>query len=48
MSILGPTLILLYSNDLPDAVFVILLSMLMMLLSTLIVIRHLICSNSKN
>ena len=47
-SILGPTLILLYSNDLPDDVFVILLSMLMMLLSTLSVIRHLICSNNQN
>ena len=42
--ILGPTLFLLYINDLPD--IVILLSMLMILLSILSVIRHLICGNT--
>ena len=41
--ILGPTLCLLYINDLPDDV--ILLSMLM-ILSILSVIRHLICGNN--
>ena len=40
--ILGPTLFLLYINDLPDDVIVKLLSMLMILLSILSVIRHLI------
>ena len=40
-SILGPTLFLLYINDLPD-LSIILLSMLMILLSTLNVIWHLI------
>ena len=33
-SILGPTLFLLYTNDFPDMLSVILISMLMMLLST--------------
>ena len=46
--ILGPTLFLLYINDHPDYVFVILLSMLMLLLSVLSVIRYLICGNSLN
>ena len=45
-SILGPTLFLLYINDLPDMLSVILLSLLMILLSTLNVIRHLICGNN--
>ena len=44
-SILGPTLFLLYINDLM-MLFVILLSMLMILLSTLNVISHLICGNN--
>ena len=44
-SILGLTFFLLYINDLPDVLSVILLSMLMILLSTLNVIRHLICGN---
>ena len=47
-SILGPTLFLLYINNLPDDVSVILLSMLMILFSILSVIRHLICGNSLN
>ena len=46
LPILGTTLFLLYINDLPDNVSVILLFMLMMLLSVLSVIRHLICGNS--
>ena len=43
--ILGPTLFLLYINDLM-ILSVILLSMLMTLLSILSVIRHLICGNN--
>ena len=46
-SILGPTLFLLYINDLLDVMLsVILLSMLMILLSLLSAIRHLICGNN--
>ena len=50
-SILGPTLFLLHNNDLYINNFlmmlsVILLSMLMILPSTLNVIRHLICANN--
>ena len=44
-TIFGPTLFLLFINDLPD-VICILLSMLMILLSTLNVIRYLICGNN--
>ena len=40
-SILGPSLFLLYINDLPDVILVILVSMLMILPSTRSVIRHL-------
>ena len=45
-SILRPTLFLFYINDLPDVLSVILLPMLMIQLSTLNVIRHLICGNN--
>ena len=45
-SILGPTLFLLYSNDPPDDLSGILLSMLMILLSTISANRHLICGNN--
>ena len=47
-SILGPILSLLFINDIPDDVTVILIPMLMILLSTLNVIRHLICGNNQN
>ena len=46
-SILGPTLFVLYINDL-TMLSVILLSMLMILLFILSVIRHLICGNNLN
>ena len=46
-SILGPTLLLLYNNDL-SILSMILLSMLMILLSILSVIGHLICGNNLN
>ena len=44
-SILGPSPFLLYINDL-IMLFVIFLSMLMILLSTVSEIRHLICGNN--
>ena len=47
-SILGPTLFLLYINDLPMMLSVISPSMLMILLSILSVIGHLICGNNLN
>ena len=45
-SILGPALFLLYIDNFPEMLSVILLSMLMILLSTLNVISHLICGNN--
>ena len=45
-STFGPTLFLLYINDLPDDVICNTASTLMILLSTLSVIRHLICSRN--
>ena len=45
-SVLVPTLFLLYMNDVPDDVTIILLSMLMILLSTLSVIRSLTCGSN--
>ena len=48
-SILGPTIFLLYINDLPDDVLsVIFVSMLMILLSILSMFWHLICGNNLN
>ena len=47
-TILGPTLFLLYINDPPDMLSVILLSILMILLFILSVMRHLICGNKLN
>ena len=47
-SIFGPTLFLLYINDLLMMLSVILLTMLMILHSTLNVIRYLICGNNLN
>ena len=46
--IFGPTLFLLYINELPDDVVCDMLSMLMILLSILSVTRHLICGNNLN
>ena len=45
-SILDPTLFLLFINDLPGDLIVILLFILMKLLSTLNVIRNLVCANN--
>ena len=47
-SIFGPTLLLLYINDLLMMLSVILLTMLLILHSTLDVIRYLICGNNYN
>ena len=47
-SILGPTLLLLYINDVPDDVVLNIAICAMMLLSTLSLIRHLICGNNYN
>ena len=45
-SIFGAALFLLNTNNLPDGVIYIIQSMLMILLSTLSVIRHIICDNN--
>ena len=47
-SILGPTLFLLCINDLPNDVICNIAIYLMILLTTRIVIRHLICGNNYN
>ena len=44
--IFGATLFLLNTNNLPDGVIYIIQSMLMILLSTLSVMRHIICDNN--
>ena len=46
--ILGPTIFLLYINDLPDDVICDIASMLMIVLSILSAIGHLICGNNLN
>ena len=46
--ILGPTLFMLYINDLPDDVVCNIAICTMILLSILTVIRHLICGNNLN
>ena len=46
--ILGPTVFLLYINDLPEMLSVKLLFMLILLISTLSVIRHLSCGKNLN
>ena len=46
--ILGPTLFLLYINDLPDDVICDIATYADILLSILSVIRHLICGNNSN
>ena len=45
-SVLGPTLLVLYIHDAPGDLSVILVSMLMIILSTISVIRRLICGNN--